>query len=186
MESNKLLTKIRKKRIAVVIVMVAVIFLITYFVFPLYFMLSKQNIKMKDKLFSYLSDKDTEKFTDMFSPAAKADPDFDENVSEIFNLVNGEFTDESWRYIHRTTYSSESYNFDYGRLSKLGWEYTFINIPTDTGKTYTFYVRYTVINDSAPKNKGVNCFAAVSTDDSDDYVMIASDEISRITFDPNA
>ena len=45
MESNKLLTKIRKKRIAVVIVMVAVIFLITYFVFPLYFMLSKQNIK---------------------------------------------------------------------------------------------------------------------------------------------
>ena len=186
MESNKLLTKIRKKRIAVVIVMVAVIFLITYFVFPLYFMLSKQNIKMKDKLFSYLSDKDTEKFTDMFSPAAKADPDFDENVSEIFNLVNGEFTDESWRYIHRTTYSSESYNFDYGRLSKLGWEYTFINIPTDTGKTYTFYVRYTVINDSAPKDKGVNCFAAVSTDDSDDYVMIASDEISRITFDPNA
>ena len=186
MESNKLLTKIRKKRIAVVIVMVAVIFLITYFVFPLYFMLSKQNIKMKDKLFSYLSDKDTEKFTDMFSPAAKADPDFDENVSEIFNLVNGEFTDESWRYIHRTTYSSESYNFDYGRLSKLGWEYTFINIPTDTGKTYTFYVRYTVINDSAPKDKGVNCFVAVSTDDSDDYVMIASDEISRITFDPNA
>lgn len=186
MESNKLLTKIRKKRIAVVIVMVAVIFLITYFVFPLYFMLSKQNIKMKDKLFSYLSDKDTEKFTDMFSPAAKADPDFDENVSEIFNLVNGELTDESWRYIHRTTYSSESYNFDYGRLSKLGWEYTFINIPTDTGKTYTFYVRYTVINDSAPKDKGVNCFAAVSTDDSDDYVMIASDEISRITFDPNA
>ena len=166
--------------------MVAVIFLITYFVFPLYFMLSKQNIKMKDKLFSYLSDKDTEKFTDMFSPAAKADPDFDENVSEIFNLVNGEFTDESWRYIHRTTYSSESYNFDYGRLSKLGWEYTFINIPTDTGKTYTFYVRYTVINDSASKDKGVNCFAAVSTDDSDDYVMIASDEISRITFDPNA
>ena len=186
MESNKLLTKIRKKRIAVVIVMVAVIFLITYFVFPLYFMLSKQNIKMKDKLFSYLSDKDTEKFTDMFSPAAKADPEFDENVSEIFNLVNGELTDESWRYIHRTTYSSESYNFDYGRLSKLGWEYTFINIPTDTGKTYTFYVRYTVINDSAPKDKGVNCFAAVSTDDSDDYVMIASDEISRITFDPNA
>ena len=86
MESNKLLTKIRKKRIAVVIVMVAVIFLITYFVFPLYFMFSKQNIKMKDKLFTYLSDKDTEKFTDMFSLAAKADPDFDKNISEIFNL----------------------------------------------------------------------------------------------------
>ena len=186
MESNQPLAKIVKKRIATVIVMVAVIFLITYFVFPLYFMFLKQNIKMKDKLFTYLSDKDTEKFTDMFSPAAKADPDFDENVSEIFNLVNGEFTDESWRYIHRTTYSSESYNFDYGRLSKLGWEYTFINIPTDNGKTYTFYVRYTVINDSAPKDKGVYCFAAVSTDDSDDYVMIASDEISRITFDPNA
>ena len=186
MESNKLLTKIRKKRIAVVIVMVAVIFLITYFVFPLYFMLSKQNIKMKDKLFTYLSDKDTEKFTDMFSPAAKADPDFDKNISEIFNLVDGKFTDESWRYIHRTTYSSESYNFDYGRLSKLGWEYTFINIPTDTGKTYNSYVRYTIINDSAPKDKGVNYFAAVCTDDSDDYVVIASDEISRITFDPNA
>ena len=43
-----------------------------------------------------------------------------------------------------------------------------------------------MINDSAPKDKGVNFFAAVCTDDSDDYVVIASDEISRITFDPNA
>ena len=56
MESNQPLAKIVKKRIATVIVMVAVIFLITYFVFPLYFMFLKQNIKMKDKLLSYLSE----------------------------------------------------------------------------------------------------------------------------------
>ncbi len=186
MESNKPLAKIGKKRIVAAIIIVAIIFLIIYFVFPLYFMFSKQNIKMKDKLFTYLSDKDTEKFTEMFSPAAKADPDFDKNISEIFNLVDGKFTDESWRYIRRTTYSSESYDFDYGRLSKLGWDYTFINIPIDTGKTYNFYVRYTVINDSAPKDKGVNYFASVCTDDSDDYVVIASDEISKKLFQPNS
>ena len=171
----------RKKSIALLIVITVII----YFVFPLYFMFSKQNIKMKDKLFTYLSEKDTKRFTDMFSPSAKTDTDFDKNISEIFNLVDGELTDESWRYIHRTIYSSESYDFDYGRLSKLEWVYTFINIPTDTGKKYNFYVRYTVINDSTPKDKGVNYFAAVCTDDSDDYVVIASDEISKKLFQPN-
>lgn len=175
-----------KKRIAFVIVITIVIFLLIYFVFPLYYMFSKQNIKMKDKLFSHLSEKDADSFTDMFSPAVKADTDFDKNISEMFDLVDGEFTDESWRYIHRTMYSSESYDFDYGRLSKLEWEYTFLNIPTDTGKAYNFYVRYTAINDSALKDKGVNYFAAVCTDGSDDYVVIASDEISKKLFQPNS
>ena len=143
-------------------------------------MFSKQNVKLKEKMFKALSDGDTETFSAMFSSGAKADPDYDENVKKVFDLVDGEFTDESWRCIRRTTYVSESYDFDYGKLTKLEWLYTFENIPTDTGKTYDFYVRYSLINDHEPQYKGVSYFAVSDADDASNVIMIAADK-TRLT-----
>ena len=169
------LDKKRKPSVITVIVVIAVfIFLILYFIYPIYLMFSKQNVKMKEKLFTAISEGDVDRFSGMFCSAAKSAPDFNENVTEIFDLLEGQFTDESWRYIRRSIYSSESYNFDFGRLSKLEWTYTFKDIPTAKGKTYDFYVRYSVINDSNPQYIGINFFSVSYAGDDDNYIVIGT------------
>lgn len=109
-------------------------------------------------------------FSDLFCDAARNAPDFNSSIQELFSEFEGEFTDEALEEIHTNYGFHTGTNFDYGKITKMEWSNKYINMNTNSGESYVFYVARYFVNDEYPQYNGVTAFTMKHTNEEEKRV----------------
>lgn len=105
--------------------------------------------------FNYLKNKDIKKLTRLFSDDVNETHDLEKEWDEFFSCIDGNIVS----YEKISSGGEEEY-IDHGKTTYYTIVINFVNVETDTGKTYE-YISFsqTRANKKHPENKGINLFS---------------------------
>ena len=115
------------------------------------------------KYFDYLKNKDTDKLNSLFSEDVRSTHDLDKEWEEFFSAIDGNIVS-----YERITSGGEEERIDHGKTTYYSISINFVNVETDTGKTYEWisFAQHKE-NKKHPENKGINLFAVIIPADND-------------------
>ena len=164
------------KSVVTLVVILSLVFglALRFICYPIFLLLTPefQNRNMANKVFKYLNNEEVEGLSELFCPAAKCEAYFQHDIQNLFSRFDGEITDESWKIIRETTSFVYSNDIDHGRLTKMGWKTSYVDIVTTSGEAYTLFLSWYLINDENPEYEGIKSFAIV---DGSDYIGVVTD-----------
>ncbi len=117
------------------------------------------------KVMDCFINKDSETLKEMFCSKAKIRPDFDEQINEAFEFIDGNIISYDDYII-----SCSSVSYDDGKLVERYYGPIIRNVKTDTQRTYKLYVNlYTVYNKDEGRI-GINSFS-IYEDESNEHTV---------------
>lgn len=103
------------------------------------------------KVIDCFINKDSETLKEMFCSRAKIDPDFDKQIDEAFEYINGNIISYD-DYIP----SASSANYDEGKLVERFYSPRIKNIKTDAKRTYKIVINLYTVYDKDEERVGIN------------------------------